>query len=290
MMISEKQLQANRQNALRSTGPKTDEGKAASSANALKHGLRSQQVVISGEDARQYEQFRQDLAEQLEPAGVLEGCLVDKIASALWKLNRTERMEAEILRFLQDKQQKQRAEFAQRVLDAEKRLYDTKNFLDDAMAAVQPKRHVSFEQAQEAWLRTDDGIAYQHDNWPKGPDARNPMHVFGAFWDQLEEKARAEFDLQAEIIQAAGSPLPAVTIESTQSEPESIPLGPAVVEDFEDSNVLLKFGRYKTQSERSFYRALNELQKRQFLRLNGGLQGRCTHRTRPVLDESGPKE
>ena len=54
---AEAQLKANRENAQKSTGPKTDEGKKAASKNALKHGLRSRSfTLIHGEDAEAYEQ------------------------------------------------------------------------------------------------------------------------------------------------------------------------------------------------------------------------------------------
>jgi hypothetical protein len=46
-MASEKQVLANQQNALKSTGPKTDEGKAIAARNSLKHGLLAKEVVIT---------------------------------------------------------------------------------------------------------------------------------------------------------------------------------------------------------------------------------------------------
>ncbi len=49
-MTSDKQLRANQRNALKSTGPRTPEGKAAIRRNALKHGLLSQEVLLPGED------------------------------------------------------------------------------------------------------------------------------------------------------------------------------------------------------------------------------------------------
>ena len=49
-MTSEKQAEANRRNALNSTGPKTPEGKAAVSHNALRHGLLSRDILLPGED------------------------------------------------------------------------------------------------------------------------------------------------------------------------------------------------------------------------------------------------
>ena len=49
-MTSDKKADANSRNALKSTGPKTPEGKAAVRLNALKHGLLSQAVLLPGED------------------------------------------------------------------------------------------------------------------------------------------------------------------------------------------------------------------------------------------------
>jgi hypothetical protein len=50
IMMSDKKIEANRRNALKSTGPRTTEGKAAVRLNALRHGLRSEEVLLSGED------------------------------------------------------------------------------------------------------------------------------------------------------------------------------------------------------------------------------------------------
>jgi len=49
-MVSDKQLEANRQNALQSTGPKTAEGVKAVKNNALRHGLRAIQTVVPGKE------------------------------------------------------------------------------------------------------------------------------------------------------------------------------------------------------------------------------------------------
>ena len=60
-MTSDKQARANRQNALKSTGPKTPEGKDAVRLNALKHGLRSEEILLPGED----EEALMELGERL---------------------------------------------------------------------------------------------------------------------------------------------------------------------------------------------------------------------------------
>lgn len=60
-MISDKQLQANRSNALKSTGPRTEAGMSIASKNAIKHGLQATEIVIPGEDPAEFDFFRQAL-------------------------------------------------------------------------------------------------------------------------------------------------------------------------------------------------------------------------------------
>ena len=95
-MTSDKQAKANRRNALKSTGPKTPEGKAAVRHNATKHGLLSQEVILPGEDAAALEALGERLRAELRPVGELEGLLVDRIIAAYWRLRRLGRVEAGI--------------------------------------------------------------------------------------------------------------------------------------------------------------------------------------------------
>lgn len=102
MNISEKQLEANRRNALMSTGPRTDAGMAVSSKNALKHGLLSAEVVIPGEDPAEFASFRRAMLDDLFPVGQLELMLADRIIGSFWKLRRSGRMENELYVSLMD--------------------------------------------------------------------------------------------------------------------------------------------------------------------------------------------
>jgi hypothetical protein len=82
------QIEANRENARHSTGPRTEEGKAASSQNALKHGLRSDSVIVLPGEEQEFEVFRNDLFEDLNPHGAFEGALYDEILIHAWNLRR----------------------------------------------------------------------------------------------------------------------------------------------------------------------------------------------------------
>ena len=91
-MATDKQIKANRKNAQKSTGPKTAEGKAAVSQNALKHGLFTDSVV-TGETEAEYAAFQGELLAELAPRGVVELLLAERVVSLWWRLRRAERMQ-----------------------------------------------------------------------------------------------------------------------------------------------------------------------------------------------------
>ena len=96
-MASQAQVEANRANAAKSTGPKTSEGKAAVSQNAVKHGLLAEQVVIKGEDPGEFEFYREAMMGELSPVGEVESMLAERAAGLAWRLRRAERLQAEAL-------------------------------------------------------------------------------------------------------------------------------------------------------------------------------------------------
>jgi len=98
--VSNKQLAANRKNAKRSTGPKTPEGKAAASANAIKHGLCSlspNHVVILDEDPDEFAAFQAEVLNDLRPAEATERVLAERIVLAQWRLRRAARYEGHVM-------------------------------------------------------------------------------------------------------------------------------------------------------------------------------------------------
>jgi hypothetical protein len=95
-MTSEKKAESNRQNALKSTGPKTPEGKNAVRLNALRHGLRSKEILLPGEDEQALRELDEYLRAELQPVGELENLLIDRVVAAYWRLRRLGRVEAGI--------------------------------------------------------------------------------------------------------------------------------------------------------------------------------------------------
>src|SRR5574343_1104831 len=92
--LSEKQLEANRENAKKG-GVKTEEGKANSKYNALKHGILKE--VVSDYEVEFYEVIKERLEDQFKPVGVLEKFLVDRIGVYYLKLYRLAKAEKEFM-------------------------------------------------------------------------------------------------------------------------------------------------------------------------------------------------
>jgi hypothetical protein len=92
LMSTTAQTKANRQNAQKSTGPKTDEGKAVVSQNAVKHGLFAAEAVITGENPADYQAYHDQFLAELAPVGMVESMLAARIISLAWRLQRAERM------------------------------------------------------------------------------------------------------------------------------------------------------------------------------------------------------
>jgi len=103
-MTSAAQIEANRANAQKSTGPRTPEGKAKVSWNALKHGLLAREGVIRGEDAEEYLNHEGYLLQQLMPDSPLEEILANRIVGLSWQLKRAARDRDEAFAALYEKQ------------------------------------------------------------------------------------------------------------------------------------------------------------------------------------------
>jgi hypothetical protein len=99
-MTSQARVSANRRNAEKSTGPRTQQGKAIVAQNALKHGLLARQDVVMGEDPQEFELLRRRLLADLEPWGEMETLFAGQIASLWWRLLRAQRVQNETFDYL----------------------------------------------------------------------------------------------------------------------------------------------------------------------------------------------
>ena len=199
-MTSDKKAQANRRNALKSTGPKTSEGKAAVRLNALKHGLLSREVLLPGEDEAALTELGVRLRDELQPLGELETLLVDRIITAYWRLRRLGRVETGIFAWERFEEMAKRAEH---------------------------EAH-GFERDRDEYLKV--------------------MNV------TVTDEQRHEEALER-----------ARRMRSEQKD-ETATLGRTFARDANRANAFSKLSRYETAIERTLYRALHELERRQAAR------------------------
>jgi hypothetical protein len=95
--VSNARAEASRKNGAKSGGPKTEEGRARSAQNALKHGMRAQKhLVLPDEDAAEFAALQAALVEELAPVGALQTVLARRVAVAAWRLARADRIGAEL--------------------------------------------------------------------------------------------------------------------------------------------------------------------------------------------------
>jgi hypothetical protein len=92
-MTSFRQIEANRRNARKSTGPSTEVGKQRSRCNAVRHGLTAETVIGALEDAADYKAFEAAIIGDYDAQSAVERELVLRLASLLWLLRRATTME-----------------------------------------------------------------------------------------------------------------------------------------------------------------------------------------------------
>ena len=92
-MSTQAQILANRRNAQKSTGPRSRQGKAAVSQNAVKHGLLTRQNVISSESQADFDLYREQMLAELAPASPMESMLAERIVTLSWRLKRAGRIQ-----------------------------------------------------------------------------------------------------------------------------------------------------------------------------------------------------
>ena len=91
--MTERKLAANRQNARKSTGPKTSGGKKAVSKNARRHGILSTHLVLEDESRDEFDLLLTTLQQEMAPVGLVEQTLVERIAVSIWRQRRLVRAE-----------------------------------------------------------------------------------------------------------------------------------------------------------------------------------------------------
>ncbi len=98
-MATEKQITANRENARRSTGPRTEQGKRVSRMNALKHGIDAREEISCGESPLELHELAAEYDHEFQPVGVAERVLVDLLIRKDWLMRRQAFLQADLTNY-----------------------------------------------------------------------------------------------------------------------------------------------------------------------------------------------
>ncbi|HVT90761.1 MAG TPA: hypothetical protein VHD56_18045 [Tepidisphaeraceae bacterium] len=163
MSISTRKRQANRLNALKSTGPKTSEGKSRCRYNAITHGLFAQSLVLPGEDETIFAQFNRSLLLRLNPRDALELQLAQQIIAASWKSQRALEAESRLFQIKHDELDEEETDELEREVNslegdvelAARRLRHTKHDKDE----LEAEHKQAIAAHEEARRKLDDPLA-----------------------------------------------------------------------------------------------------------------------------------
>jgi hypothetical protein len=84
-MASDRQIEANRANALKSTGPLSPETRAKSAQNSTRHGLLAQNNLLEGESKERFDLLLATMLEDLQPENGVESALIETLAVSRWR-------------------------------------------------------------------------------------------------------------------------------------------------------------------------------------------------------------
>jgi hypothetical protein len=206
-VTSEKKTEANRQNALKSTGPRTPEGKDTVRLNAVKHGLLSKEVLLPGEDGEALRELGEGLRTELHPVGNLENLLVDRIIAAIWRLRRLGRVETGIFAW------EHREELAEQA-EQEARRYEERKadafFGPDIEITDQEKHAEAMSRAWRIRNEQEDETATLGRTFARDAERANAFSKLSRYETAIERQlTRALHELQRLQLARSGGDIPA---------------------------------------------------------------------------------
>jgi hypothetical protein len=178
-MTSKAQVLANQQNAQKSTGPKSLDGKQKVSGNRITHGILSTKLLLAGESSQDYQSLLNDLQAQLRPVGVLELSLVEKVAVILWRQRRLVGAETAVIELEMT---------PQRIASEVSSCMGLSGFIGDM---IEPEDLQPFTQEQSELLDQCRAMINEYDK-ADSLSLRNLSKAAPAIYEQLSQDAQAD--------------------------------------------------------------------------------------------------
>lgn len=270
-MTSQKQVEANRKNAHKSTGPKTVEGKAVAKLNAIRHGILSEATVITKGDGQErkeaYLTFYNGLRDYFLPQGAMEDALVEQIVVTLWRKRRVLRYELGCLR--------KQLDDCRTVEDSDDEEGEFSSHIPKTarQRLASARKRLAEHQREKQYLQEDCDILSDREveNWAdsyfrlaekKGFDADDPIKVR----DWLKEQGLSEDQIRQEMIQAHEEVIQNIQAEIKALEPQAameLEREALLASLPEHQWQLDKIIRYEASLDRQLYKAINQLERLQ---------------------------
>lgn len=281
-MATDAQIAANQSNAQQSTGPVTPTGKAIVSHNALKHGILSQAIISEAdslkESPEEFDGIKQDLVETLEPMGMLEIMLVDRIAVCYWRLRRVVWAENGAIRLQLDNLWfREKGRLMDEAM-AHKRFPGPTQYWDRMKNSVSAR--MAIEQLQEL-KKTLEEVGYLPDQaFKEYVNLKNLLENESlCAWlfhlnQMAQGKGKEETDRQkgkdALIALLDDDISRAITLMQTAEKMEGVDIeGKHLLMRIPSADASEKIMRYETAIENQLYKGMNQLIKLQTLRKGG---------------------
>ncbi len=190
-MTSNAQVRANQQNAQKSTGPKSLDGKQKVGSNRITHGILSTKLLLAGEDIQDYQALLGDLQVQLRPVGVLELSLVEKVAVILWRQRRLVGAETAVVELVMT---------PQRIASEVSSCMGLSGFIGDK---IEPEDLQPFTQEQSELLDQCRAMISEYDE-SDSLTLRNLSKAAPLIYDQLTQDAEADSETIKEHLAETG--------------------------------------------------------------------------------------
>jgi hypothetical protein len=157
-MTSLKQIEANRRNALKSTGPTTPEGKRRSRCNAVRHGLTAETVIAAFEDAEDYEAFEAAVIADYDDETAVERELVLRLASVLWRLRRATGIETALFESMSEDSPQHEYRLSRENLGGSEDIASNRLFFGALQSAAERNQRESYSKTEiaDCFLRLAD--------------------------------------------------------------------------------------------------------------------------------------
>jgi len=270
-------------NALKSTGPRTEEGKARASLNALKHGLRAASLAVPFlENPEDWEVHRSLVVRDLAPVGYLETILGERVAALLWRLGRVARYESAVVSNA-IREAGGRRPFVDSPFDEVVPVVDTgaeEKTVDmvSRVRALKPASHVEGRDVGTLLDLVAEAADVNLEDENVSGQVEVPEDFTGEYWAEFDGWTRKAVEDALQSVQR-------LSAENSKADPWDealkaakgrVLLARAEQEDaaakldrqrhaalLPDEESLEKVNRYETTLERSLFRTLHELQRLQ---------------------------